>query len=113
MSLFTLSEPIPFKSENLTDTGGMWTALGVSVVLLILLAGVIVLSKRNKLGFLRPWLNGGAEQEKITLVATRRLSATSSVQIIAYAGMEYMVVESGRGGALSVQPLAVHKDPQA
>lgn len=109
-SLVDLLDPIPFKSENLSDTGGMWTAIGVSVFLLALLAIVLYVSKRNKLGFFRPLVNGGAGREKITVIAVRRLSATSAAHVIAYAGREYLVIESARGGTMSVQALETHQD---
>lgn len=109
-SFAVLSDPIPFKSDNLPDTGGMWAAIGVSVFLLALLALVLFLAKRNKLGLFRPLLSSGIGQGKITVVAVRRLSSTSSAHVIAYAGKEYLIVEGARGGALSVQPLEAHQD---
>lgn len=96
---------IPYRTSAPISTGSLVTALAITALVLAALVGCIAYARR------RGWLVGmnagkrtGPDMD-IEVRATRRVSMATTAHVVAYRGLEYLVVESGRGCATTVAPL--------
>jgi hypothetical protein len=96
---------IPYRTSAPISTGSLVTALAITALVLAALVGCIAYARR------RGWLVGmsagkrTASDSGIEVRATRRVSMATTAHVVAYRGLEYLVIESGRGCATTVAPL--------
>jgi hypothetical protein len=96
---------IPYRTSASIPTGSLATALAITALVLAVLVGCVAYARR------RGWLVGAiagkhaAPDAGIEVRATRRVSMATTAHVVAYRGLEYLVVESGRGCITTVSPL--------
>lgn len=100
--LATSAASIPYRSGTAVSAGNLIMAGFVTLLALAILVGVLVYLRRR--GWSGSWFAGKrAERVRgIELRASRRVGMSSFAHVIAYQGMEYLVVESGRGSTATV-----------
>jgi hypothetical protein len=80
-------------------------ALAITLAVLLALMAALVYARR------RGWTTGVVPRKsvpaeaEIALVASRRISATTTAHAINFRGNEYMVIESARGVSTAISPL--------
>lgn len=88
-------------------------ALAITMLVLVALVGGIAYARR------RGWIIGsktgtrGTDAGGIEVRASRRLSMTTTTHVVAYRGLEYLVVESARGCVATVAPLNASRAGQS
>lgn len=102
---------IPYRTSAPVSTGSLVTALAITALVLAALIGCVAYARR------RGWLVGVPAGKRMTpdagieVRATRRVSMATTAHVVMYRGLEYLVIESGRGYATTVSPLgAPHTD---
>lgn len=96
---------IPYRTSAPISTGSLVTALAITALALAALVGCVAYARR------RGWLAGvnagkhTAADAGIEVRASRRVSMATTAHVVAYRGLEYLVIESGRGCATTVAPL--------
>lgn len=94
----SVAPPIPYRSDAGPATPD--AAIGLGLVALLGLAALVLLLRWPRLAASRARLGIGATPagapEAPRVVARRRVSAATSVLVIAHGGREYLLVESAR-----------------
>lgn len=96
---------IPYRTSAPISTGSLATALAITALALAALVGCVAYARR------RGWLVGTSTEKRsapdagIEVRATRRVSMASTAHVVAYRGLEYLVIESGRGCTTTAAPL--------
>jgi hypothetical protein len=104
---------IPYRSAATISTGSFVAALAITVFVLVVLVGGVAYARR------RGWIIGskirmrGASGEGIEVRASRRLSMATTTHVVAYRGLEYLVVESARGCVTTIAPLNASRSGQS
>jgi len=111
MACAGLATAIPFRTDSPVPTGRLVAAL--SAVAIALAVAVVVLQMAKRRGWLARIAasNHGkaAPGDGIQLCASRRLSLSTSVYVLSRDGMEFIVVESGKGVSCQVHGLGERK----
>jgi hypothetical protein len=97
---------IPYRTDAAVSTGTFVVALLITIVMLVLLAGLLLVARRRGWLAMPGRIRPPATQEGIQLEASRRLSVMSAAFVVTYKGERYLVVESSRGTTATVTPLA-------
>lgn len=97
---------IPYRSAASVPAGMLLTALGITaLVLLVTVACIVYARRRGWLAGLRGKIGGSAGGGTIEVKTSRRLSMVTTLHVVAYGELEYLVVESARGTIASISPL--------
>ena len=96
---------IPYRTQAAVSSGSAVTALLATLVLLALLVGVLLWSRR------RGWLPGKSlapvtPDKDLRVVASRRVSIATTVHVVEYRGQSFLLTESARGASVSLTPVA-------
>lgn len=95
---------IPYRTAASVPPESFAVALTVTALVLVVLVGLLVYARRR--GLLQPGRHA-VDEAGVEVRATRRVSMTTSVHVIAYRGREYLLLESARGSATSVTPVEI------
>lgn len=96
---------IPYRTDAAVSAGSAATALIMTGVLLVLLIGVLLYSRK------RGWLPAGhrsapqASGMEIRVLSSRRVSVATTLHVIEYAGRSYLLTESSRAASATLTPL--------
>jgi len=100
------SPDIPYQTAAPVSMGTFAFALLATVLLLATMVGGLLFARR------RGWITAsakkrnGVQAENIELIASRRLSVTTTAHLVACRGQSYLIVESLRGSSATLLPLA-------
>jgi len=101
----TAPTAIPYRTDAAVSTGSVAMALVMTGVLLVLLIGVLLYSRKR--GWL-PTARRPAPQSpggEIRLLSSRRVSMATTVHAIEYAGRSYLLTESSRSASATLTQL--------
>ncbi len=103
---------IPFRTESAVSSDRIVTA---AVLMLLLVGGLVVaLILANKKGWLAKWCHRGSspqtEARAFAVRATRRVSAFTTVHVLAHGDKEFLLVESTRGASAQLHALPSQAD---
>jgi hypothetical protein len=105
----TIPQGIPFRTTAPISAGSLLAAFLITGFVLTALVGGLVYARRRgwlaRVTMVRPPPSG----KGIDVIASRRLSMMTSAHVVAYQGVEYLVVESTRGSTASVAALGQTK----
>lgn len=96
---------IPYRNAAAVSTSGFVFAMVITALVLAALVACALYARR------RGWVVGAgvatrpAGHAGIELQASKRLSLATTAHVIAYNGLEYLIVESGRGSVATISPL--------
>jgi hypothetical protein len=103
----TAPSGLPFRTESAVSTDRFVLAmLAVSLLLVALIVALQVARKKGWLGgamFRSPGVQG--DRSELSLRASRRVSAFTSVHVLARGEQEFLVVESVRGATAQIHPV--------
>jgi hypothetical protein len=108
-----IQSTIPYRTSAPISTGSLVTALAITALVLAALVGCVAYARR------RGWLAGMGAGKRTALEggievrATRRVSMATTAHVVSYRGVEYLVIESGRGCATTVSPLGALQTEQS
>ncbi|WP_243040905.1 hypothetical protein [Dyella sedimenti] len=103
---------IPFRTDSAVAADRLLFAmLGVSLVLVAVLVALYVAKRRGWLkGMMPAGLGRKDDPEPLVLRAAKRISASTSVYVLASGDREFLVVESARGVTSQIRLLGCHGD---
>jgi hypothetical protein len=100
--------PIPFRTAPAVDAGTYGTTFALTAVLLLACAGVLYVARRKGWAGVVPTgakSTGDARAAVIEHLASRRLSAGTTVFAIKQGERHFLIVESSRGTHASIVPM--------
>lgn len=98
---------LPFRTESaLSMDRFVFAMLAVTLLLVGLIAALYVARKKGWLDGVMPRSSiAHADRSELSLRASRRVSAFTSVHVLARGDLEFLVVESVRGATAQIQTL--------
>lgn len=104
---------IPYRTGVPVSMGSLAVAGLVTILALAVLVGVLIYLRRR--GWAGAWLTDkrAGRDHGIELRASRRLGLSATAHVVVYHGVEYLIVENGRGSPATVLKLDAHGDGMA